>query len=50
MASASSLARRDALYFAVGPALATVAAVAAFKVQPWPVPIRLRRSCYTPCR
>lgn len=39
MGSAASLERRDALYFAAGPALVTLAAVAAFKIDPWPVPI-----------
>ena len=35
----SALARRNALYFVAGPALITLAAVAAFYFQPWPVPI-----------
>lgn len=39
MVANGSPARRDALYFALGPALVTLAAVAAFQVQPWAVPI-----------
>ena len=39
MAAAPSLARRNALYFVSGPALVTLAAVAAFQLRPWPVPI-----------
>lgn len=34
-----SPARRDALYFILGPALITLAAVAAFQFHPWPVPL-----------
>jgi hypothetical protein len=34
-----SPARRDALYFILGPALVTVAAVAAFQLHPWSVPL-----------
>lgn len=36
---ASSPARRDALYFIVGPSFVALAAAAAFKIDPWPVPI-----------
>ena len=39
MDAAGSTARRDALYFILGPSLITLAAVAAFKIHPWPVPI-----------
>lgn len=39
MDAASSPARRDALYFVVGPSLITLAAAAAFWIRPWAVPI-----------
>jgi len=39
MAAAPSLARRNAVYFVAGPALVTLAAIAAFQLHPWPVPI-----------
>jgi hypothetical protein len=39
MDAAGSPARRDALYFILGPSLVTLAAAAAFEIHPWPVPI-----------
>ncbi len=39
METTGSPARRDALYFVLGPALVTLAATAAFDLHPWPVPI-----------
>lgn len=39
MRAEGSTARRDALYFVLGPALVTLAAVAAFQAHPWPVPL-----------
>jgi len=39
MDAAGSPARRDALYFVVGPLLFTLAASTAFNIRPWAVPI-----------
>jgi hypothetical protein len=40
MAGAGSKEQRDALYFALGPALITLGAAVAFKIRAWPVPVQ----------
>lgn len=39
MDAAGSAARRDALYFGLGPGLVTLAAMAAYSLRPWAVPV-----------
>jgi len=48
MAATSSLTKRNVLYFVAGPALLTMAAVAAFQAQHWPVPIPSQAQLFQP--